>query len=232
MFKPSKYNLAIFDAIQNTNDNIFIDALAGSGKTTCLVECLKLLPKTASVCFLAFNKKIATELQSRVPLHVQAMTLNSFGFKVCYANAGVKRIDIDSDKSSYILRFKVLNVQKDNKEQCAYFYSIKGAITRLISLAKANLILKPTQKDFETLAENYDIRLEKIEDLTMFFQHLQATFIQSCNCKWKMDFDDQLFLPILENWPIPTFDYVMVDESQDLNPCQIELVLRASGNLA
>lgn len=230
MFNPSKYQKAIFDFIQNDSGNAFIDALAGSGKTTTLIECLKLLPKSASVCFLAFNKKIAMELESRVPSHVQAMTLNSFGFKICYANAGVKRIDIDSDKTSYILRFKVLNVDKNNKEQCTYFYSIKGAITRLVALAKANLILKPTQKDFETLAENYDIRLEKIEDLTMFWQHVHATFLACIDCKWKMDFDDQLFLPIYYNWPIPTFDYLMVDEAQDLNPCQIELVLRASGN--
>ena len=40
---PSKYQQDIYDVFNNTNKNINISAVAGSGKTTVLVELLKIL---------------------------------------------------------------------------------------------------------------------------------------------------------------------------------------------
>lgn len=227
-FVPSKYQQAIFEKIENTNDNLAIEAVAGSGKTTTIVEALKLC--TGKTLFLAFNKAIANELASRIPAGIEAATLNSFGWRVCIKNAKQKRIDLDSDKTSYVLRFTVLKVDKNNKEQCAYFYSIKGAISKLVSLAKAHNMHKPTRNDFEMLADKYNVEFKNVEDMDQFYQHLEVTFREVVSCLWKMDFDDQIFMPLYHNWPIPRYDNVMVDEAQDLNPAQIELVCKASGN--
>ncbi len=40
------------------------------------------------------------------------------------------------------------------------------------------------------------------------------------------DFDDMCWLPIILNMNFPTYDFVFVDEAQDLNPCQIEMLIR------
>lgn len=84
--------------------HLIVAALAGTGKTTTLIEGLKhlkglptkitpsgqqravweqlaLTPASASVCFVAFNKAIATELQARVPPGCQAMTMHSLGYR-------------------------------------------------------------------------------------------------------------------------------------------------------
>ena len=60
--KWSNYQIDIFNAIKNSNKNIIVNAVAGSGKTTTIVEAckrLKLFPN--KVQFLAFNKSIANE---------------------------------------------------------------------------------------------------------------------------------------------------------------------------
>ena len=65
MQKPSKYQQAIYKAFQLTNKNISISAVAGSGKTTVLLELLNFVPKDSTSLFLAFNNSIVDELRER-----------------------------------------------------------------------------------------------------------------------------------------------------------------------
>jgi len=80
--------------------HLMVMARAGSGKTTTLVEGLKIVKgqkspltpteqqkaiwdamaqgqKPGTICFVAFNKSIATELQRRVPMGCDACTMHS-----------------------------------------------------------------------------------------------------------------------------------------------------------
>ena len=41
-----------------------------------------------------------------------------------------------------------------------------------------------------------------------------------------IDYDDQIWLPIVMNMRLPQYDYVFIDEVQDLTPCQLEMVMR------
>ena len=65
-FKASAYQQAIFQFITYGNGNAVIDAVAGSGKSTTIVNALKLIPQNKSVLFLAFNKAIVEELKLKV----------------------------------------------------------------------------------------------------------------------------------------------------------------------
>ena len=68
--EPSKYQKAIYKWIQKNKGNVIIQAVAGSGKTTTIIEASKLLPTDKSCIFLAFNKAIANELKTRLPSNV------------------------------------------------------------------------------------------------------------------------------------------------------------------
>ena len=60
----SEYQLDIFNAVENGNENIAINAVAGSGKTTTIVSaCKRLNESERDVIFLAFNKLIVEELK-------------------------------------------------------------------------------------------------------------------------------------------------------------------------
>ena len=63
--EPSKYQKAIYKAFQLTKRDISISAVAGSGKTTVLLELLKYIPSNSNSLFLAFNNSIVDELRER-----------------------------------------------------------------------------------------------------------------------------------------------------------------------
>ena len=56
MFKPSKYQKAVYTYILKGKGNAVVDAVAGSGKSTTIVNALKIIPSNKSILFLAFNK--------------------------------------------------------------------------------------------------------------------------------------------------------------------------------
>ena len=97
----SKYQKDIFEAIEKQNGHLVIEACAGSGKTTTLLESMKIAK--GNCIFVAFSKSIANELGSRVPSHVQACTLHSFGFAAIRKAFG-GYIKADSKKLSFIMQ--------------------------------------------------------------------------------------------------------------------------------
>lgn len=68
---------AVFRAIRNTNQNIVINAVAGSGKTTTILKALDFIPRDKSVLLVAFNKTIQKELAARVPRDRGGLTIST-----------------------------------------------------------------------------------------------------------------------------------------------------------
>ena len=78
----SKYQKAVFEFVENSKDSAVINAVAGSGKSTTIVEASKIAIKHGSVLFLAFNKSIAQELAVKMEgTGVECKTLHSHGFR-------------------------------------------------------------------------------------------------------------------------------------------------------
>ena len=77
MFIHNDYTLKIFEEFTNGIGNVFIQARAGTGKTTSLIEMLNhfyenihLYPEVmqnAQVCFVAFSNEVKKDLDKRVP---------------------------------------------------------------------------------------------------------------------------------------------------------------------
>ena len=76
---PSVYQQAIYDAVANTEDNIIIQACAGSGKTTTLKEICDRLPSELKIVALCFTKSNAEDFQKKLPRHVEASTMHRLG---------------------------------------------------------------------------------------------------------------------------------------------------------
>src|ERR1035437_4180052 len=82
MFQPSPHQQAIFDFIEHDYGNGFICAVAGSGKTTTLVQALDHVPPYLTALFLAFNRTVADALVGRVPVHATAMGIHQQGLRM------------------------------------------------------------------------------------------------------------------------------------------------------
>lgn len=214
---PSKYQQAVYDFVPTMKPgmNMAIKARAGSGKTSTIVNVTSIIDSKCQTVFLAFNKNIAKELQNRVPMHVQAATINSFGWGICMKN--IKRPRLNEYKTDDILKSLV-----DNKD----YRTCRSAVKSMIGLLKAWIVL-PEEVDFkwELIAKKYGI---EIPDVDNFGAMLERVLQQSFDLETEMDFDDQVYFPVVKNFPFPAHDFVLVDEAQDLNALQIEFVSRLS----
>jgi DNA helicase-2/ATP-dependent DNA helicase PcrA len=216
--KFSSYQKDLFAEIETMTGHLMVNAVAGSGKTFSLLECMK-RTKGNSI-FVAFNKAIATELAAKVPSHVTASTLHSFGLKaIIKANGYVK---VDTKKLSKIMQNvpAVSFLQGMTGPEKADVFRKRQMVTDLISIWKNTLI---DYKNDQAVAEaaghysvNYDSNILGVARSIMDKSIANRRFV---------DFDDMIYLPVAMKYSLPTFDNVFVDECQDLNRAQIEMIL-------
>tara|TARA_R100000306_G_C4366263_1_gene137786 strand:- start:37 stop:1515 length:1479 start_codon:yes stop_codon:yes gene_type:complete len=223
--KPSKYQTAIYEEFPNLENNLLIEAVAGSGKTTTIVEAARLVPRDKSAIFLAFNKKIQEELDERLPPQVQARTFHSIGNEACREKLGW--VKINDKKSKNILKNDLLSGATEGLSKEIY-REHQTAICKMVSLLKSEAL--ETEEDVEqaipelAMKHQIDLPSSTIKNLVI------RLFFSTINCFEKgergkvMDFDDMLFLPFYHNMPLEKYDYIFVDEAQDLNRLEHILV--------
>src|SRR5689334_4261181 len=102
-FNTTAAHQAIFDWVQNLRPATraaLIEAVAGSGKTSTLIQILRLIPRGQSVIFLAFGKDAAREVEQRAQAAglcrpgVAFKTLNGLGYGPLRRQFGS---DVDTD---------------------------------------------------------------------------------------------------------------------------------------
>lgn len=219
-FEPTTEQAAFFARLRENTVNITLDACAGSGKTTTIVEGLKVLPVLRPnshtppvVFFLAFNKSIAETLQARCPRHVQCSTFHSLGFRALknvLPNGG-RNAKVEGRKMAKL----VYNlVERDDEDL--------QSIMRLCSLAKTVPEL-PTAESLRHLAGLHEMDLVSERNV---FAVVQKAVTRSLEDLDTIDFDDMLWMPVMLNAPFTKGDFIFVDEAQDTNAIQLEILER------
>lgn len=229
-FVPSVHQQAIIEWVTDGSGNLVIQAVAGSGKTRTIIEILRYIPSRIAVLFLAFNTSIAEELGRRVPRNCQAMTLNSMGHRAWGDYCGDAKPTVDGRKTRQIMR-EVLDYEESR--------SIGFQVGKLVGLAKSHGIvpvgavhlkgLFPDAPDtWNQLIERFDIEFDRRTDVTRAIAKARDVLKESIRrSKGLIDYDDQLYMPLICGVPLSQYDWVMVDEAQDLSDVQRALVARA-----
>lgn len=211
----SDYQKAIFDFNLNSQGHGFVNAKAGSGKTTVIEECARQVD--GSVLAIAFNKHIQSELKERLP-NKDTYTLHAFGLQV------YRRYH-----SCVIQEKKVFNIVKKKLKKS---YKIAYIVAKMVSLYKGGINFYPNKDTTEKLMEDFDINLPKGLDFDSFHNLCLDAFEISNNNLSVIDFDDMVFLPLYLGLDIPQYDYVYADEAQDFSPAQTKLSRKAIGGKA
>lgn len=223
-FVPSKYQQGIFDFIQHGNGNAVINALAGSGKTSTIVNAVKLIPSTCNALFIAFNKEIVKELEKKLEgvKNVQVKTLHSLGFLMIRRNLGTN-IEIDEYKYRTFIKknIKQLSSADFDKMTTKLIQQYTDNVIQLCDLGRYNLA--QCEKDLLQVSARHDIPI--IDDECDAVLNVLKWGKENTT---SIDFTDMVWLPYeLTLNPIGLqYDYIFIDECQDLNAAQRELFLR------
>lgn len=213
---PTAEQLAIVEAARSTSDNLLISALAGAAKTSSLVLIAEALPETKILC-LAFNKKIAVEMQERLPSNCKAMTLNALGHRT-WMDAIGRRLRIESSKT-YNIVSELIN-EKPSADRSSLFDRM-AELMRLVDFGKACGYVPSGHYDRakrlmgdEDFFAHLDERLspaeeDLIRDATL--RSLKQAFDGLC------DFNDQILMPTVFHGAFPRYPLILVDEAQDLS---------------
>lgn len=240
-FKPSPLQEAIYTWIRTGTGSAVVKAVAGSGKSTTILNGVEFIPPTQRVIMLAFNKPIATELTEKLTqrklTHVRAATLNSAG------NGALRKfllrgsrgfIKIDGNKTRDLARVIVT-------EDVKYYYD---EIIKLVSLAKAfgivpsyvrsaTGIMPDTMESWYFLIDRYDLEVSA-SMVPAVIDTVREILMVGLRERNVIDYDDQLYMPVVLGAPFETYDWLFVDEAQDVSPIQramLRKMLRAGGRL-
>jgi superfamily I DNA/RNA helicase len=222
--------IAVFDWVKNGKGNAIIEAVAGSGKTTTLVELLKYATGYVALC--AYNKKMGDELKARTAgmKGVYAGTLHSFGFKALLFARKSTGLKVDDNKV-----YDIINTLLSEDE--AKFYG--AFIRRLVGLAKDTGIGFFTPIDdrqaWQDIIDHHDLSLENDfgsydDAISWAIQVLK----RSNEIKNVIDFGDMIYHVLVHGVRVLQHDFVLVDEAQDTNATRRALarkLLKAKGRL-
>lgn len=246
VFTPSKEQQAIFDAVLNTQDNIAVRALAGTGKTTTAIELARVLPPKESKLFCAYNKPIVEELVIRLEgTGMEANTFHALGFAALKKKLGMYRISPDKTKYKQIIEAWAEGNTVLMEAIDAAVQEIKDPHERD---KEAKNLLKDTIKMADSLTNFLRLKLvewdakEKLQELVWHYRlddevidqqivNLVIDAVPSIMAvaekhlhEGKLDFTDMIYWVVRWNVRVRQYQRVFVDESQDLSPMQRAMV--------
>lgn len=208
----SNYQKKIFVDIAKGTGNTVVIARAGSGKTTTIVEGFKFIPRGKKTLMAAFNKIIAEELKARAPSYVECCTLHSLGYRAVRLNFG-NTVTLDNRKMSTIFETMIGDDWDLNMQLC-----------KCASLCKGFLWDSPAK--ITELIEKFGIDTGELKE-EQFIKYVIQALGYAKSQKQIVDFDDMIWFPFIYNLNVGKYDYVFVDEAQDLNAAQIAMSLSA-----
>lgn len=232
---PTPEQQAILSAGHDSKASLMIRAYAGTGKSTTLEMLTAVLPRVPSLA-LAFNKKIATALESRFPANFTVKTMNGLGH-AAWGKATGKRLEVVDKKLGKLIT--AIGKERGfplNGDQWDTVRQMVSAAMQLGMTPKDTRegLLADVPDNWMAIAESKWIELNG--DSEAIIGICQAVLRRNLDLAMdgQISFDDQVYCSALFGGVFPQFPQVMVDEAQDLSPLnhlQLAKVAGLSGRL-
>ena len=220
-----KLNVEQFKAIQTQTRITYVDAGAGTGKTTTLIErvvkCIELGVKPWNIIVLAFNNKIVEELKKKFTEKVgikraekiNIYTIHGYARKVLANNVVIKTELFNEDVFEKFVRNSWSNFKKVNKIKSKNPKNAKDEISLVI-----NMVSKCRENN--SGIKNYDERYKSFYDA--FKNELKKSGA----------YDFARIVKVATKY-IPqsnTPQYIFVDEFQDTSETRFNFIKALVGN--
>jgi superfamily I DNA/RNA helicase len=219
---------------------IVVTAVAGAGKTSTCLDVYNVLTHDLAhqyIQFCAFNVKAKDEMIARGVDPKHAKTLNGLG------HANLSRYAKSRGLTLNVNNFKTTHVLRQTNHELAEIAPVRRFAKQMMGFAKAECLTDFSRERLEAIADHYEVFIdlsyeECQERYGMAFDALEeqayewiGTAMRQNNMvpetgEWMVDFDDQVYLPVILGIKCFENDLIIVDEAQDLSKANKRLVDR------
>ena len=227
---PTEEQAAIIHAATSTSDNLMLNALAGTGKSSTL-KMIDRAIKTKPALYLVFNRRNADEATSSGEFAdtTTIRTFNSLGHRIWAAYCAGKVV-LDARKTNTLFKEMVDGLTKtEAKIVWSYYQIVSDGVSKAKAIGYVPEGIYPAAKRLAT-ADQLTAAMDEPPD-----EHAQeiidSILTESIKRAYKglIDYNDQIYMPALFGGTFPRFPLVLVDEYQDQSPVNHQMLERLAG---
>lgn len=190
--------------VQSDVNILLVNAYAGTGKTSTLVEYCK-LRANKKILYLAYNSSMSKEAKKKFQgLNVYCSTIHSLAYQSVGKLYDERLKNENSIRPFHLLKFFA---EKDYKSANSLMSVFRDFLFSKNSIEE--IIKKYQSKVSDSILKKLPILWENILNDSSF------------------PFEHDFYLKIYQlQYPVLEYDYILVDEAQDLNPVMFDIVVR------
>jgi len=224
----SKYQQDALDFFLQSEENMLLEATAGSGKSFLLMLLLHNSDKNKKSALLSFNADIARSNASKAPENVRCSTISALGRNNVLKTYPHLKNKVDKFKLHKILdAYYDKLIEQSGEERVKPYKSARNAIINLVDLLKANLFTA-SEDNIAKLKEKHSLEWDSSLKQDWVYDTVKWLHYSSIQDKSMIDFSDMIDMCLNDNEVnCEKFDLLLVDEAQDLSPSFIEFVQRS-----
>lgn len=227
MHSPTAEQQAIITAACDSKDNLMLNALAGTGKSSTL-KMIDRAIRTKPALYLVFNRRNADEATKSGEFAdtTTIRTFNSLGHRIWAAYCAGKVV-LDARKTNTLFKEQVDALTKaEAKVWWSYYQVISDGVSKAKAIGYVPEGVYPAAKRLanatalhSAMDEAPDEHAQEIID-TLLTESIRRAY------RGLIDYNDQIYMPALFGGAFPKFPLVLVDEYQDQSPVNHQMLDR------
>ncbi len=210
--------------IINSSGDIKINAVAGSGKTTTVIEYARSRPQTCRILYLAFNRSVKLEAERKFggadTHNVFVETAHSLAYRQIVMGSRY-RVRAQSFKTQEIVQILGLRGMGEKHAE----YVIANHINKFISFFCNSDKHRVQELDYRSIVTDADAKEFVAEHYATI--EMQTRLLLSKMDKAEIDITHDFYLKKFQlSQPELRYDYILFDEGQDASASMLDIFLR------
>ena len=217
LFPLSEAQETLVEAMEVTDHNIHCEAVAGSGKSTS-IAILAARNKIDSL-YLAFNKDIVTDMESKLGRHVEVKTCHAYAYSM-FRHAGVKG-SVDQSKFFNIVKDNLMDWHPHRPGKDKNKWGKFKSLAKLFDMARLVRADMDDPQEMLNLITRYDIEFKDEAEQKQAARLIPKLEKISLDLVWNrgiIDFCEMIKIPLDYGRKLPRKEVLYLDECQDLSP--------------
>ena len=230
--KPRKYSISKpieptdeQNAILDYDDDLKINAVAGSGKTATLLEFAKTRKPTSKILYLAFNRSVKNEAKKKFKAsginNVEITTAHSLAYKQI---VGQEDKHLLSSEISPVEILNSLNIDYDKINKSDKII-LASHISRFFNFYCNNTTKEFSELNYLDIVFEEEARSFASKHIELIYKYAELLFRKMEIGKIRFTHDFYLKKFQLSN-PKLNYDYIFFDEGQDASPAMLDVFLK------